>query len=170
MILKPDFYNRSTEIVAKDLLGKYIVRQIGSNKLSVMITDVEAYDGPLDKACHAYKGKTTRTEVMFGPAGFWYVYFIYGKFWLLNIVTGPKDYPAAVLIRGSREVTGPARLTNYLKVDKRFNEQRAIRKNGLWIEDRGIEISRSQIKKAPRIGVDYAEEWAKKPYRFYLEE
>jgi DNA-3-methyladenine glycosylase len=138
-----------------------------------MITEVEAYDGFSDEASHASRGKTARNAPMFGEAGRWYIYFTYGMHWMLNIVTGKKDYPAAVLIRALgnpvTKLNGPAKLTKYLKIDKRFNDKIASHKTGLWIEYRGIKIKKSQIMRAPRIGVDYAGKWAKKPYRFYVE-
>ena len=139
-----------------------------------MITEVEAYYGFQDKASHAHRGKTARNAPMFGEAGRWYVYLTYGIHWMLNIVTGPKDYPAAVLIRGVRSSTfdkllnGPAKLTKFLKIDKRFNNLPATRKTGLWMEDRGVKFAESAIKRASRIGVDYAGDWAKKKYRFIM--
>ena len=123
---------------------------------------------PDDKACHAHKGLTPRTKVMFGPAGYWYIYFTYGMHWLLNIVCRSEGYPAAVLIRGTQLVKGPARLTKFLNIDKQLNGQPASRASGLWIEDQGLKIKTSQIKTGPRIGVAYAQEWANKPYRFYV--
>lgn len=161
--------------MAQNLLGKFLVRKVGNKKMSFMITEVEAYDGPYDKASHAYRGKTARNEPMFGEAGMWYIYFVYGMYFMLNIVTGKKDYPAAVLIRGVEGINGPGRLTKILKIDKKFNGKPAIPKTGLWIESasagggrKGIKIKKSQIKRSPRIGVHYAGEWALKHYRFYL--
>lgn len=156
-------------MVAKELLGKYLVRRYGARNIPLMITEVEAYVGSEDKACHASCGKTERNKIMFEGGGRWYVYFTYGMHWMLNIVTGPKNYPAAVLIRGTDKVAGPGRLTKYLKIDRSFNGSLADKKSGLWIEDRGCEIKPSEIVKAPRIGVDYAGlPWAKKPWRFYV--
>ena len=169
MELKRSFFVRPTLLVAKELLGKYLVRRRGSKHISLMITEVEAYIGPNDKACHASRGKTERNKVMFSDGGRWYVYFTYGMHWMLNIVTGPKNYPAAVLIRGTDKITGPARLTRCLKIDKKFNGLLAAKKSGLWIEDRGCKIKHSEIIKEPRIGVDYAGPvWAKKPWRFCI--
>src|SRR3989338_10263905 len=116
-ILEPYFYNRPTLIVAQDLLGKFLVRKIGNKEITSMIIEVEAYDGFKDKASHASKGRTLRNEVMFGEAGRWYVYLIYGMYWMLNIVTGPKDYPAAILIRGVVDASGPGRLTKFFKIN-----------------------------------------------------
>lgn len=131
-----------------------------------MIMETEAYIGPEDKASHAHKGKTLRNVPMFGPAGRWYIYFTYGIYWMLNIVTGPGGYPAAVLIRGVKNINGPGRVTKFLKIDKRFNAKKADKKAGLWFEDRKIKIKPLQIKCLPRVGVDYAGKWAKKPLRF----
>ena len=168
-VLTQNFFERPTLTVAQELLGKYLVRRYRGKLISDMITEVEAYDGPQDKACHAYKGLTPRTKVMFGPAGYWYVYFTYGMHWMLNIVTDKNNYPAAVLIRGVKKINGPARITKFFKIDKQFNNQKAARNTGLWLENRNIHIIKSQIKKSPRIGVTYAGPiWSKKLYRFYI--
>lgn len=167
--LSRNFYNQSTLKVAKNLLGKYLVRQIGSKKISLMITEVEAYVGSKDKACHASCGKTERNKIMFSKGGNWYVYFTYGMHWMLNIVTDKKNYPAAVLIRGTNEIKGPARITKFLDINKELNGKLANKKNGLWIEDRGYKIKLSEINKAPRIGINYAGPiWANKLWRFYI--
>ena len=165
--LPAEFFNRPALKVARDLLGKSLVRRHADGRLeSAIIHETEAYIGPHDKACHAAKGHTPRTAVMFGPAGHWYVYFVYGIHWMLNVVTGDEGYPAAVLLRGAGRWIGPARLTKGLSIDKQFNGQPAAEASGLWIEDRGIVLPRSAVSRTPRIGVDYAAEWAAKPYRF----
>ena len=140
-----------------------------------MITETEAYDGPNDKASHASRGKTKRTEPMFGEAGNFYVYLIYGMYYLLNVVTGPKNYPAAVLIRGAEKIgknplrlNGPGKIVKYLRVTNKINAKPANKKTGVWFEDRGIIIKRRQIIAGKRIGVDYAEKWRDKPYNFRL--
>ncbi len=133
-----------------------------------MITEVEAYVGPEDRASHASRGKTPRTEVMFGHAGYWYVYLIYGMHYCVNIVTEQKNYPAAILIRGVEGVSGPGRVTKYFVIDKRFNAKRATHASGLWIEDRGVIIKPRHVRRGKRIGVDYAEKWKDKKWRFYL--
>ena len=134
------------------------------------ITEVEAYHGPEDLACHASKGRTTRAEVMFAPGGVWYVYLVYGMHEMLNLVTGPRDFPAAVLIRGVEGVSGPGRLTRTLKIDRRFNGQPADRSRGLWIEDDGFEPPPEEVSATPRIGIDYAgEPWISKPWLFVLD-
>jgi DNA-3-methyladenine glycosylase len=166
-ILEQSFFNRPTVDVAKDLIGKYLVRKVGAEVIALQINEVEAYDGPLDKASHASRGKTTRTLPMFGQAGYFYVYLCYGIHWMLNIVTGPKDFPAAILIRGAGDLDGPAKLTKYMQIGRGFNKKAASPQTGLWFEDRGIIIPKSQIKTSSRVGVDYAGPvWSKKPYRF----
>ena len=157
-------------MVARELLGKFLCRQQFGNRVPkcLMITEVEAYVGPQDKASHAHRGKTARNFPMFGEAGRWYVYFTYGMHWMLSIVAEPKDYPAAVLIRAVEGISGPARLTKKLKIDERFNNKKALPKIGLWIENRGFKIKKHKIKRLPRVGVDYAGKWAKKPLRFLL--
>ncbi|MBI5004708.1 MAG: DNA-3-methyladenine glycosylase [Candidatus Lloydbacteria bacterium] len=167
-ILSDSFFCRDTRIVARELLGKFLVRRIGKEEIALMITETEAYDGPHDKASHAHRGETPRNEVMFREAGFWYVYLVYGVYHMLNIVTGERGYPAAVLIRGAGEYDGPGKLTKALRINRQQNGKKARRSSGLWIEDRGVVIPKLGIQKAPRIGVAYAEEWAKKPYRFLL--
>ena len=167
-VLDRTFYARSALVVARQLLGKVLVRRVDERELTAPITETEAYIGPHDLACHASKGRTSRTEVMFGPAGCWYVYFIYGIHWMLNVVTNDVDHPAAVLIRGAGEWTGPARLTKAMAIDKSLNGAEASRSSGLWIEDRGIKIAPGAIERTPRIGVDYAGHWADRPYRFVV--
>ncbi|MFA5995496.1 MAG: DNA-3-methyladenine glycosylase [Patescibacteria group bacterium] len=162
------FFNQPVLKIAPNLLGKYLVRKIGNKIIAGLITEVEAYDGPHDLACHAAKGRTARTEVMFSTGGVWYVYLVYGMYYMLNIVTGPKDYPAAILIRATDQVSGPGKLTKYFHITKTFNNKIANKKTGLWIEDRGDKISTKHIVRTPRIGVNYAGIWAKKPYRFIL--
>jgi len=135
-----------------------------------MIIEVEAYDGPHDLASHASKGRTMRTNVMFGAAGHWYVYLCYGMHWMLNVVTGPADYPAAVLIRAVEGIAGPGRLTKALGIDKRFNERSATLEEELWIEDRGVAVPKRGVQTTPRIGVAYAREYARKPWRYVLVE
>jgi DNA-3-methyladenine glycosylase len=167
-ILTSTFFDRPTLIVARDLLGKYLVRKIGKRTYALMITEVEAYDGFEDKASHASRGETPRNSTMFSEGGYWYVYLCYGIHQMLNVVVGEKDYPAAILIRGVEGASGPGRVTKYLGIDGTLNKKKAAKASGLWIEDRRVIIPRSKIVQTPRIGVAYAKEWAEKPYRFVL--
>ncbi len=168
-MLPASFYQRDTLVVAEELLGKFLVRRKNGKIIARMITEVEAYDGFKDRASHAHQGKTDRNKVMFEEGGRWYVYLCYGMHWMLNIATGPKDYPAAVLVRGIEGVSGPGRVTKFLNINGRYNGSLAHTRSGLWIENRGAVVSKSRIKKTPRIGVSYAGPmWAKKHYRFVL--
>lgn len=167
-VLRKAFFDRPTPTVARDLLGAFLVRRIGKKTLAFMITETEAYHGFQDKASHASRGQTARNTPMFGEAGTIYVYFTYGMHWMLNIVCGKKTYPAAVLIRGVEGINGPARLTKALKIDKSLNAKKLSQQTGLWIEDRGVQVSTKDILRTPRIGIAYAEEWAHKPWRFVL--
>ncbi len=166
------FFEEKTLKVARELVGKYLVRQIGKTIIREQITEVEAYVGPHDLACHSSRGKTTRNEVMFREAGTIYVYFTYGMHWMLNIVTEGKDFPAAVLVRGTKNISGPARLTKALKIDKNLNGRKLGKKSDLWVEsDLKIENRKLKISRLPRIGVAYAKGgWAEKPYRFILQD
>ncbi|HEY0964221.1 MAG TPA: DNA-3-methyladenine glycosylase [Candidatus Paceibacterota bacterium] len=166
--LDQSFFARPVLEVAPDLLGKFLVIKQKRIESAYMITEVEAYDGPDDLACHASKGNTPRTEVMFGAAGIWYVYLIYGMYSMLNVVTGTEGYPAAVLIRAVEGFDGPGKLTKHLGITRDYNKLPAVPSTGLWIEDRGITVEASMIVTTPRIGVAYAGEWAKKPWRFLM--
>lgn len=167
--LPAKFFERPVLEVARDLIGTSLVRQFPDGTIvRWMLTEVEAYDGPDDLACHASKGRTPRTEVMFGPAGNFYVYLIYGIYWMLNVVTSETGYPAAVLIRGTSELSGPGRITSRLQIDKSLNGKPAKKTTGLWFEECSIVIPDAQITTTPRIGVDYSGPWASVPYRFVL--
>src|SRR5690625_441950 len=156
-LLPVEFYDRPTLEVARDLLGQSLVRRFeDGSRAEFPIHEVEAYDGFDDRASHASRGVTPRTSVMYGPPGFFYVYFCYGIHWLLNVVVGPKDYPAAVLIRGAGSHSGPARLTKALGIDGTCNRQNATGDFNVWFEDRGVRLSLSDVARAPRIGVAYA--------------
>ncbi len=168
-ILRRPFFRRSTHRVARELLGKYLVRKIRGKEIAVMITEVEIYDGIADKASNASRGKTARNEIMFGKPGHWYIYLCYGVHEMLNVVTREQGYPAAILIRGVEGVNGPGKLTKLLKITRTQNKKRAAPGSGLWIEDRGVRIPEKAIKKTPRIGVDYAGPyWAGKKWRFVI--
>ena len=170
--LSRSYFSRSTLVVARSLVGKYLVRESGTGTIAGKIIEVEAYVGPHDRACHASKGRTARTEVLFGPPGISYVYFIYGMYHMLNVVTEREEFPAAVLIRAieveGELIDGPGKLCRHLGIDRSLNRLDLTRGEQLWFEDRGADVPRSRIGTFPRIGVDYAGEWAKKPYRFRL--
>lgn len=167
-VLDSRFFNRATLIVARELLSCFLCRRIGKRNIRRRIIEVEAYNGPKDRASHAHRGETPRNRVMFGKGGVWYVYFTYGMHWMLNVVTGPIGYPAAVLIRGVEGVEGPARVTKFFKIGRKHNRTRASRQSGLWIESSGAKPLSQKIKATPRVGVAYAGKWSEKPYRFVL--
>ena len=168
-IIPPTFFSRPAPTVARDLLGKYLVRRWRGKTLVYRITEMEAYHGLEDRASHASRGKTARNMVMFGPAGVFYVYLVYGMHEMLNVVTGDDGYPSAVLIRGVEGFNGPGKLTRHLHIGRALNGRVAEPASGLWFEDRGEEVDPHAIMATPRIGVAYAgEEWAGKPYRFVL--
>ena len=156
----------SANKVAPLLLGQYLCRRFKDGKVGkYMITEVEAYVGEKDKACHAYHGRTERTKIMYGPPGYWYIYLVYGMHYMLNLVVSPVGEPQAILLRGLKEVAGPGRLTKFLKVNQRFNGRKANPTTGLWIEP-GRSIPTNHILRLPRVGVDYAGEWRNKLLRF----
>lgn len=192
------FFNRPTITVARELLGKYLCRRINGKILRAKITETEAYCGQKDLACHASKGLTERTKVMFGPPGRAYVYLIYGMYYCLNIVTEKEGYPAAVLIRGAEVssvryqvlgktknkshplihntkylilLDGPGKLCRALEINKILNGVDVCKSRELWIES----VSRRRgekplrIKRGKRIGVDYAGKWKDKLWRFSID-
>ena len=165
MKLAAEFFHRGALDVARDLVGKVIVRRLSDGTLlSERISETEAYCGEEDKACHASKGRTNRTEILYGESGFIYVYLCYGMHWLMNVITGEKDMPQGVLIRAGEVLDGPANLTKYLLVNGDFNKRKIYDDSEIWIEDDGF---RSEIVTAPRVGIDYAGEyWRDIKWRF----
>ena len=165
------FFERRTLRVARELLGKIIVRRNGKRKISVMITETEAYIGEKDLASHARFGRTKRNAVMYGRAGVWYPYFIYGMHWMLNVTTEGFDRPAAVLIRAGilvetdHVIRGPGLLAKALEVDASVYGRNAT-SGDLYIEDRGI--GPKKIVRTPRIGIDYAGAYKDKKWRFVI--
>lgn len=173
-ILPRNFYERGTIKVARDLLGKKLVRRTDGVELSAMIVETEAYCGEKDSACHAHRGKTPRNAVMFGPPGHAYVYFTYGMHYLLNLVTEKEGNPCAVLIRGVIPVSGiaamearrkkkgrdlangPAKLCQALAIDKSLNGWDLTLGKEMWVEDYQT-FPAKKIIAAPRIGIDYAQ-------------
>lgn len=163
------FFMRKVTLVAPDLLGKTIVKKGANGKeCRFIITETEAYCGSDDKACHASKGKTVRTEVMFRKGGLVYVYLIYGMYWMLNFVTGEKNDASAVLIRGVKDVSGPGRVGRELKIDKSLYGEDLSVSDKIWVEDSGFT---PQYTTHPRIGINYAgEPWVSKPWRFVMDD
>lgn len=146
--LQYEFYHRPCLEVAKDLVGKVLVH----NSVRLRISETEAYCGESDTACHAHKGRTRRTEVMYMDAGTIYIYLCYGMHWMLNIVTGEKEQPEAVLIRACIDADGPGRLTKKLGIAGNLNRE-SILGDELWIGDDGF---RCQIDTDKRVGIGYA--------------
>lgn len=144
-----EFYHRPCDAVARDLVGKVIVH--GETRLR--ISETEVYWGENDTACHASKGRTKRTEVLYAQAGTIYVYLCYGIHWLINIVTGDKEDPQAVLIRACAEAPGPGKLTRALGITGEYNRKSILETPDLWIEDDGF---RCAVETAPRVGIGYA--------------
>ncbi len=166
------YFERGTLDVARDLLGKYLVRKTERQELAGRIVEVEAYMGPEDRASHASRGRTKRTEVMFGRAGVAYVYVIYGMHHCLNVVTERPGFPAAVLIRAVELevglIDGPGRVCRSFEIDRTLNAIDVTLGRDLWLEDRGDRLAGSKVGTHPRIGVDYAGVWAAKPWRFRI--
>ncbi|MBL9186412.1 MAG: DNA-3-methyladenine glycosylase [Opitutaceae bacterium] len=164
------FQQKKPVALARWLIGRHLVRRLTDGATEArMILETEAYVGERDLACHARAGRTARTEVMYGAGGVWYVYLCYGIHEMLNLVVGPRDWPAAVLIRGVEGASGPGRVTKTLAIDRSLNRAAADEASGLWIEDRGVRVPRGKILATPRIGIDYAGPvWAAKPWRFVL--
>ena len=147
--LEDAFFHRPCLQVAEDLVGKVLV--CGGNRLR--ISETEAYCGEEDTACHAHKGRTKRTEVLYAEAGTIYVYLCYGIHWLLNIVTGGENHPEAVLIRACLEAPGPGKLTKALGITGEYNRQHICRQETLFVEDDGF---RCDVLTDKRVGIGYA--------------
>lgn len=164
--LSAEFFRREPVVVARELLGKTLVRVLPDGEmLKLRITETEAYCGVEDRACHASKGRTSRTEVMFGPGGLVYVYLIYGIYWMLNFVTGDENEPGAVLIRGLERLDGPGRLGRKLQLDRSFYGENLETSRRLWVEDN---VPVRQFSSVPRVGIGYAgEPWVSMNWRFY---
>ena len=186
--LSTQFYLREdTVTIARDMIGKLIVVPDENGKrVSAMIVETEAYLGEIDKAAHSFGGRrTNRTEIMYAKGGSVYIFFVYGMYYQLNAVVGPVDHPHAILIRAVEPIegietirerrgkmsdknltSGPGKLCIAFGIDKTFNGEN-FRGKRIWIEDHK-EISDADIESGRRIGIDYAEEYAEKPWRFWL--
>ena len=162
------FFQRDVLEVAPEMLGKIIVRRFENQIIRrFKITEVEAYSGDGDLACHASKGKTPRTEVMFREGGLVYVYLIYGMYWMLNVVSSVENEPQAVLIRSLMDVSGPGRLSRSLSLDKSFNGEHLASSKRIWMEEAIIDPAYSCH---PRIGIDYAGDyWKGRPWRYVMD-
>jgi DNA-3-methyladenine glycosylase len=166
------FFARPTQAVALDLLGAYLVHERPDGRLVGRIVETEAYVGLSDRASHASRGRTRRTDVMFGPPGYAYVYLVYGMYYCLNAVTEAEDYPAAVLIRALEPCagidapsSGPGRLCRALGIDRR-HDRADLTAPPLYLA--AGERPTARVVAGPRVGVPYAGPWALKPWRFYL--
>ena len=158
------FFTRDVLEVAPDLIGKKVVRILNGKRVERIITEVEAYRGEEDLACHASRGRTKRTEVMYHEGGKIYVYLIYGMYWMLNIVTGKADDPQAALIRGLLDINGPGRVSRALEIDGSFYGESIITSSRIWLEEA---IRFPEIRTAERVGVDYAGiYWKEKKWRY----
>ena len=160
-----DFFCRDVLEVAPDILGKVLVRRFYDGHLfKSRITEVEAYRGEEDRACHACRGRTSRTEIMYQPGGYIYVYLIYGMHWMLNFVTGGGNEPQALLVRGLADISGPGRITRSLKIGSDFYGEDLTASDRLWIEAGDRQV---KMQAGPRIGIDYAgEPWKTVPWRY----
>ena len=166
--LDKNFYLRDVLQVAPELLGKYIIHNSRNKSNYYRITEVEAYRGEEDRACHANKGRTQRTEIMYHSGGHLYTYLIYGMYWMLNIVTGRENNPEAVLIRGIEGFDGPGKLTRELEIDGSYYGEHLCTSERIWL---AANDSVCTYHTTPRIGIDYAgEPWVSKPWRFRLKQ
>ena len=161
--LSDAFFHRPCLEVARDLVGKVLV----CNSQRLRISETEAYCGESDTACHAHKGRTKRTEVLYAEAGTVYVYLCYGIHWLLNIVTGQENEPEAVLIRACVDADGPGKLTKALGITGEYNRQHICRQDALYVEDDGF---RCGVTTDKRVGIGYAtQEDQERPWRFKMQ-
>ena len=177
-LVRSDFC-RPTLDVARSLLGKIIVCTAGRHYVSAMITELEAYKGPRDRAAHSFGGRRTRrVEPLYGEGGTVYVYLIYGMHWMLNFSTAGAEIPEGVLIRGiladvdgeCRYLAGPGKVTRYLGIDKTLDGEDAASSKQIRIEDHGVRLPPGIIRRGPRIGIEFAGPyWAARPWRFWVD-
>ena len=168
MILERSYFSSPATLLAPDLIGKILCRKTENGVIRTRITETECYFGEEDTACHAHKGKTERTKTMYEEGGITYVYLCYGMHFMLNIVTGPKDHPEAVLIRGVEGANGPGRATKHMQITPKDNGLSLTEEKGIWIEDDGLKFDYTAL---PRVGIDYAsEEDRNRPWRYIIKE
>ena len=165
--IKNSFFQRDVLEIAPEILGNFLVRKFDDGTIiKLKITEVEAYRGEEDLACHARNGRTKRTEIMYHKGGYIYVYLIYGIYWMLNIVTGMENHPQAILIRGIEKFDGPGKLSKKLGIDKSFYGENVELSERIHIEKNNEKI---KISTGKRIGINYAPElWRNKLWRFFL--
>lgn len=165
--LGTDFFSRDVLEVAPQLIGKYLCVVVNGTVIKSTITEVEAYRGEEDLACHASKGKTVRNSIMYNNGGYVYMYLIYGMYWMLNFVTGKENEPQAVLIRCLKGYNGPGILTRGLLIDKSFYGENLETSERIWVED-SDEIVKYTTGK--RIGIDYSGDyWKNMLWRYTMQ-
>lgn len=166
MRLDEKFFHRDCLEVAPELVGKILVSRISGEEIRVRISETECYRGEEDTACHASKGRTNRTEVLYAKSGTVYIYLCYGIHLLMNVITGEENQPQGVLFRAGCDYNGPAKLTKRLGIIKEQNKTSFVTGNDLWIEDDG---KRFEITTDKRVGINYAtEEYINKQWRFIM--
>lgn len=166
MRIDPNIYTLNADKLAQKLLGMKLCRFNNGSINKFTITETECYLGEEDTACHAHKGKTNRTKILYEEGGLTYIYLCYGIHYMLNIVSGPSNYPQAVLIRGIDGFDGPGKLTKALNIDKSFNGENLNLSNKLWLE---YGNKKYQYQSMKRIGIDYAtDECRNKLWRFKI--
>lgn len=167
--LKKDFYTRPATELSVSLLGKLLVRKTDQGIIKARITETECYFGEEDTACHAHRGKTERTRILYEEGGLCYVYLCYGIHSLLNVVTGDRGHPEAVLIRAVEGYNGPGKLTKALGITRTQNYADLCTSDELWIEDDGFVPER--IMRSKRVGIDYAtQEYRDMLWNFRIEQ
>lgn len=156
-ILDKEYFSAPATRLAPDLIGKIICRGAGGagEIIRARITETECYYDESDTACHAHRGRTPRTDVLYSAGGVAYVYLCYGMYELFNIVTGPEGHPEAVLLRGVEGFDGPGKATRHMGITRAYNRLPLDPENGLWIEDDG---ARPEHAALPRVGIGYASE------------
>jgi DNA-3-methyladenine glycosylase len=187
--LSEDFFNRDTILVARELLGMRLVREEGNRRVSGLIIETEAYRGEEDLACHARAGRTPRTEIMYGPPGRAYIYFVYGMHWLLNLVTEREGFPAAVLIRGLYPLEGkdliadrrggqpeplwtdgPAKICQALNITGEMNGLNLCHTDSALYLECGLAVDPQRILSGPRVGLNgVPEPWKSTAWRFVVQ-